>query len=111
MYLIQSSENPILFWSNSMGWVEISNAEIFTKEELLTLKLPMSGEWVKLKEEKSVLTYHKLALIIGKMSESEKLCHVTIYKEDIDEYFPVQSIQPPQDDGVLDEGHPILWVC
>lgn len=105
MYLIQDKVMQQLFWSNSMGWVGVEDADVFTKEEMLMLNTPIGGKWLKLKEEKSVLTYHKLALIIDKMSESEKLCTVTIYKEDSDEYFPVQSIQPSEEFN-----DPILWV-
>ena len=38
-----------LFWSNEMGWVDIQDAEIFTKEEREKLRLPLDGIWAEIK--------------------------------------------------------------
>ena len=34
-----------LYWNNRSGWVNVSEAEIFTYEDLLEFDLPMGGRW------------------------------------------------------------------
>lgn len=40
------------FWSNSQGWVELSEATKFSKKERETLSLPVGGKWTELKPTK-----------------------------------------------------------
>lgn len=37
-----------LFWNNEFGWVNQSEAEIFSSEEMIEFDLPMGGVWQKL---------------------------------------------------------------
>lgn len=34
------------FWSNKDGWVDLTDATLFTYAETKTLNLPMRGEWM-----------------------------------------------------------------
>ena len=57
------------------------------------------------------MTYKELADKILKMSKEQQESEVTAYIEWEDEYIPILSIQPADEDqSVLDENHPILWV-
>ena len=38
--------DEILYWNNSMGWVDFESADVFTPAERRRLNLPMQGEWV-----------------------------------------------------------------
>lgn len=44
-YLIQSKDDPSLYWSNEYGWTDKELAEGFTKEESEFLNLPIDGVW------------------------------------------------------------------
>ena len=37
-----------LFWNNEFGWVNQSEAEIFSSEEMIEFDLPIGGVWQKL---------------------------------------------------------------
>ena len=39
------------YWSNSIGWVSIHDADVFSDEEQRTLNLPLEGHWLKLQGE------------------------------------------------------------
>lgn len=41
--------NPKLLWSNTDGWVENENFDMFTLEETETLNLPIEGKWIRFK--------------------------------------------------------------
>lgn len=50
-WIIRSTEEPEdeeLFWSNELGWVDITAATIFSNEEKPAFDLPIGGEWVAL---------------------------------------------------------------
>lgn len=38
----------LLYWSNEYGWVNLSEADIFSSDEMLTYDLPMGGRWEKI---------------------------------------------------------------
>ena len=40
------SDDPT-FWSNELGWVDRAGATEFTRQEKLTLNLPIDGIWVE----------------------------------------------------------------
>ena len=42
-------DGVLLYWSNEFGWVNLSEAEIFTSDEMLEFDLPMGGRWEKIK--------------------------------------------------------------
>lgn len=37
-----------LFWNNEFGWVNQSEADIFSSEEMIELNLPIGGVWQKI---------------------------------------------------------------
>ena len=37
----------LLFWSNTDGWVARSDADVFSKDERMSLNLPIEGRWVE----------------------------------------------------------------
>ena len=41
-------EDGDLYWSNDMGWVSLPGATRFTKEESITLRKPLDGQWINL---------------------------------------------------------------
>lgn len=47
-----------LYWSNDMGWVNLSGATIFSEEEVRTLRLPMDGEWIDLSRLRESMRMH-----------------------------------------------------
>jgi len=55
------------------------------------------------------MTYQRLAEIINEMSEEDKMLDVSIYNQEIDEYFSVVDFDYC-DDGILDDGHPYLSI-
>lgn len=49
-YRIRSNSNfdeddGWLYWSNEIGWVSISDADIFSHDEMLSFNLPMNSFW------------------------------------------------------------------
>jgi len=44
IYAIVNSNGE--FWSNSMGWVDQTDADVFSKEETECLDLPIDGKWI-----------------------------------------------------------------
>lgn len=42
------TEDAGLFWSNTDGWTEGDDFEVFTLEESETLNLPIGGQWARL---------------------------------------------------------------
>lgn len=46
---INNLENEPLYWSNIDGWVDLSNATVFTENELSNF-LPDDGKYVQLPE-------------------------------------------------------------
>jgi len=50
--MLAKQEHPIegmpLFWSNKLGWVTLSGADVFTIEDTTKLNLPLEGDWVML---------------------------------------------------------------
>jgi hypothetical protein len=46
-FAITCINNPELLWSNTDGWVEDENFDMFTLEETETLNLPIEGEWIR----------------------------------------------------------------
>ena len=45
-FVIKQHDTPRLYWSNDLGWVQLSDADTFTREEKNSLSLPMGGYWV-----------------------------------------------------------------
>lgn len=45
-FVIQNAEG--LLWSNSDGWTDGDDFDVFTIEESETLNLPIEGEWARL---------------------------------------------------------------
>lgn len=51
-YVIATEDDgETLYWSNSIGWVSIHGADVFSDEEQRTLNLPLEGHWLKLQGE------------------------------------------------------------
>jgi hypothetical protein len=46
-FAISNTNNPELLWSNTNGWVDDEDFDLFTLEESETLKLPLEGQWVR----------------------------------------------------------------
>jgi hypothetical protein len=44
-FAIANKDNPELLWSNTSGWVDHEDFDLFTLEESETLDLPIGGEW------------------------------------------------------------------
>lgn len=47
-FVIQNENDETLFWSNTDGWVDDDNFDVFTLEESEELNLPIEGQWVRL---------------------------------------------------------------
>ena len=45
----RDENGEFLYWSNQHGWVNLSEADIFSGEEMLEFSLPMGGRWEKIK--------------------------------------------------------------
>ena len=63
------------------------------------------------------ITYAHLADLIGKMSDEQRECHLSIYDSMNDEFYPVsamcivqEAISDGPGPGVLDENHPYLEI-
>lgn len=48
MYIIGNREDPNLFWSNDLGWVDPYSADQFNDDEKSRLNLPIGGYWLPL---------------------------------------------------------------
>lgn len=46
-FAIQSTTEPELLWSNTDGWTDGEDFDLFTIEESETLSLPTGGQWVR----------------------------------------------------------------
>lgn len=46
MWAIRNAHDDQLFWSNSQGWVESPDEDLFTQEERDSLTVPVDGVWV-----------------------------------------------------------------
>jgi len=59
------------------------------------------------------LTYRQLAEAINAMSPEWKDANVTVYNPEIDECYPVSSVEISSKDvaTALDEGHPVLQLA
>ncbi len=44
-YVIANKNEPDLLWSNSEGWTDGDDFEVFSLEESEELSLPIEGEW------------------------------------------------------------------
>lgn len=44
---IQSNTNPEMLWSNTDGWTDGDDFDLFTIEESQALNLPIGGQWVR----------------------------------------------------------------
>ena len=42
-------DGVLLYWSNQYGWVNLSEADVFSGAEMLEYDLPMGGRWEKIK--------------------------------------------------------------
>ncbi len=49
LFVIVNKNDLSLFWSNSEGWTEGDDFEVFTIEESESFDLPIEGEWKRLK--------------------------------------------------------------
>jgi hypothetical protein len=45
---VDSEPGENLFWNNELGWVDASDADVFSREEKHGFDLPISGDWRKL---------------------------------------------------------------
>ena len=53
MWLIKAKDGYFteeLYWCNDLGYVDRDSATHFTDEEMASLRLPLEGEWVSVKE-------------------------------------------------------------
>jgi hypothetical protein len=46
-FAISNTTDPALLWSNSEGWTDGEDFDLFTLEESETLSLPIGGQWVR----------------------------------------------------------------
>jgi hypothetical protein len=46
-FAIQSTHDPDLLWSNTDGWTDGEDFDLFTIQESETLNLPADGQWVR----------------------------------------------------------------
>lgn len=59
------------------------------------------------------MTYHELGVIIAAMTEEQQKCDVTVYIQELDEYYPLVGDYPmcvTEEPDVLDDNHPYLIV-
>jgi len=56
------------------------------------------------------LTWIQLLNHIAVMDTEQQNSNVTIYNEDIDEFFPVKDIDFSREQDVLNENHPFLTI-
>lgn len=61
-------------------------------------------------ENKMNLTWIQLLNHIAVMDTEQQNSNVTIYNEDIDEFFPVKDIDFSREQDVLNENHPFLTI-
>lgn len=47
-FVIQCVNDAALLWSNTDGWTDGDDFDVFTLEEAETLNLPIEGQWVRL---------------------------------------------------------------
>ena len=47
-FAIINKNDSELFWSNTDGWIDGDNFDVFTAEETEHLNLPIEGEWIRL---------------------------------------------------------------
>ncbi len=47
-YVIQNVNDNDLLWSNTCGWTDDDDFDVFNCDETLTLHLPTEGKWVEL---------------------------------------------------------------
>jgi len=47
-FVIQNENDETLLWSNTDGWVDDDNFDVFSLEESEELFLPVEGQWARL---------------------------------------------------------------
>jgi hypothetical protein len=47
-YVIQNENDFSLLWSNTHGWIDDDDFDVFTLQESETLTLPIEGRWIQL---------------------------------------------------------------
>ena len=55
-----------------------------------------------------MLTYNELKEIIDNLSSEQRECNVSVFIENQDEYFNIDSVRIVSETDVLDKNHPIL---
>lgn len=58
------------------------------------------------------MTFKQLAVEIGRLTEEQQNCDVTVFVRGVDEFYPVTDrllVSGPEED-VLDENHPYIEV-
>lgn len=48
-YVIENENDTELLWSNTDGWTDSDNFDVFSADETLVLNLPIEGRWIELK--------------------------------------------------------------
>lgn len=47
-FAIQNKKDPEFLWSNTNGWTDDEDFDLFTIEESETLNLPIDGQWERI---------------------------------------------------------------
>ena len=47
----KNPEEPIVFWNNDIGWVNLDDATIFTEQEKKNYNPPIFGNWIEYPEK------------------------------------------------------------
>ena len=58
LYVIQlKNSDETLYWSNSEGWIELPEADVFigTQDEEPLYNLPIEGEWIMLPNIENII--------------------------------------------------------
>ena len=47
-YVVVCENADQLYWSNTDGWVSYPDADVFSKDERMSLNLPIEGRWLRI---------------------------------------------------------------
>jgi len=83
-----NEEDKPLYWSNNAGWVDLCNADEFSKKERNSLNLPIDGKWAELKnfDVTFSLTIYNTITVEAPTREAAKANAESYHNIDSDEF-------------------------